>query len=97
MTFWEKLKLIGSKIFQFFLPLIQRFVQESGPIILAMALKYVPQIAATMGDKDGEEKRKAVVALMLAECKEKGIAVSMSMINAAIEIAYTYLKPKGEV
>jgi hypothetical protein len=92
MGFWENFKIIGSKVFQFFIPLIQRFLQEGGPIILEMAFKYVPQIAASMSDKDGESKRKEVIRLMMEEAKLRGITLSMSLVNAAIELAVAKLK-----
>jgi len=87
MGFWEKFKLIGSKVFEFLLPLIQKFLQEGGLFALQMAFKYVPMIAETMGDKSGDEKRAEVVRLILEEAKAKGISISTSMINAAIEAA----------
>lgn len=87
MGFWEKIKLVGSQIFEFFLPLIQKFLQEGGLFALQMAFKYVPQIAATMSDKSGEEKRKEVFRLIMEEATAKGLSLSTSMINAAIEAA----------
>jgi hypothetical protein len=94
MGFIDSFKVFGSKVFGFFLPLIQKFLQDSGPIIISLALKYVPQIAATMGDKDGETKRKAVIDLIVKDLQAQGIAISMNLVNAAIEMAVAYTKPK---
>lgn len=97
MTFWEKMKLAGSKILEFFLPMIRKMMTDVGMIALTMALKYVKQIAETIGDADGEAKRKAVIELMIAEARSKGIELSMSVINAAIELAYSHLKEQNKV
>jgi hypothetical protein len=74
--------------------MIRSIMTDVGMIALTMALKYVPQIAATMGDKDGEAKRQEVIRLMLEEAKAKGITLSMSVINSAIELAVAKLKEK---
>jgi len=92
MTFWEKIKLFGSQIWEYVWPLIQKFLQEGGLVALQMAFIYVPQIAASMGDANGEAKRAEVIRLMLEEAKARGLTLSTSMINAAIEAAVAKLK-----
>jgi hypothetical protein len=45
-----------------------------------------------MGDKSGDEKRAEVFRLIMEEAKTKGVSLSTSMINAAIEAAVAKFK-----
>jgi len=94
MGFMEKVGIVFSKVFQFFLPLIQRFVQEGGPIILALAFEIIPVVAMTHKTADGEAKRKEAFRQIAERAKAQGIVLSASLINAAIELAYAKLKAK---
>jgi len=96
MALWEKLKLIMTQVFDFLLPFISRFLTEAGQFALMAAFKYVPVIAMTMTGKDGDEKRKEVFRLIMEEAKAKGIELSTSLVNAAIEAAVAKFKKDEE-
>ena len=97
MGFWENFKIISSKVFQFFLPLIQKFLQEGGPIILSLAFEIIPVIAMTHKGADGDAKRKEAFRQISERAKAQGIVISSSLINAAIELAVAKLKEKDSV
>ena len=83
-----------SKIFELLLPFIKRITTDAGIFALEMAILYVPQIALSMKDADGEAKRKEVFRLIKKAAKAKGIEIADSIINAAIEAAVAKLKAK---
>ena len=97
MGFFENLKIMFSKIFQFFLPLIQKFLAEGGPIILALAFEIIPVIAITHKGQDGDAKRKEAFRQISERAKAQGIALADSLIYAAIELAVAKLKTKEPV
>jgi hypothetical protein len=92
MSFWEKVKFTLSKIFELLLPFIKRMSSDVGMFALEMAIIYVPQVAYSFKDAEGEEKRREVIRLIKEAAIAKGIAISDSIINAAIEAAVAKLK-----
>jgi LL-H family phage holin len=92
MAFWQSLKLTFSKVFELLLPFIKRMASDAGIFALEMAVIYVPQVANSLKDKDGAEKRKEVFRLIQEAAKAKGIVLADSIINAAIEAAVAKLK-----
>jgi hypothetical protein len=92
MAFMEKVKVVFSKVLEFLLPLIKKFLADGGLIALQLAFEVVPIIASTMGDSDGESKRKAAYDMILKKAASQGLILSTSMINAAIEAAVAKLK-----
>lgn len=92
MTFWEKVKLVLSDIWEFLEPFVLIFLTESGQIVAEVAFKVVVEIALTMGDADGETKRKAAYQIIVDELSDRGLTLGVSVINAAIEAAVQRLK-----
>ena len=97
MGFCDNLKIMFSKIFEFFLPLIKKFLAEGGPIILALAFEIIPVIAMTHKNAEGDAKRKEAFRQISERAKAQGIVISSSLINAAIELAVAKLKEKDSV
>ena len=89
---WEKIKLFGSKVFEFLLPLIKTFAKEGGLIALQLAFEVIPVIAMTHKGKSGDEKRAEAFKQIMDVAKTKGITLSTSMVNAAIEAAVAKIK-----
>jgi LL-H family phage holin len=92
MTFFEKVKFAMSKVFEMLLPFLKKMTSDAGIFALEMAIKYVPEIALSMKDADGAEKRKEVFRLIQEAAKAKGIQMTDSIINGAIEAAVAKLK-----
>jgi LL-H family phage holin len=92
MTFFEKVKFTMSKVFEMLLPFLKKMTSDAGIFALEMAILYVPQIADSMKDADGAEKRKEVFRLIQEAAKAKGIQMTDSIINGAIEAAVAKLK-----
>ena len=92
MTFWEKMKVVFSDIWDFLAPFVKIFLSGAGMILAEVAMKAVTEIALTMGDADGDTKRKEAFQRIQAELIAKGITLSVSVINAAIEAAVQKLK-----
>mgnify|MGYP001301375835 CR=1 FL=1 len=92
MSFSEWLKIIFGAIGTFLVPLIKRFFVD-GAIALAEAATEVVQILSST-EMSGEDKRKEAFRLIVERLKAKGITLSTSLINAAIEAAVAKLKVK---
>jgi len=96
---WNKLKMMFSSIWKFVLPLLKVFSSSAGKAVLQSAIKIVSEIAITMANSEGIDKKNAAFKLIIADLKRQGIqigfAVGESVINAAIETAVQYLKNKG--
>jgi len=92
MTFWEKMKAVFSNIWDFLAPFVKLFMSSAGMILAEVAMKTVTEIALTMGDADGDAKRKEALKRIQAELIGKGIALGISVINSAIEAAVQRLK-----
>lgn len=89
-----KLKVAFGEVWDFLYPFIQLFMSEMGQAVAAAAMVAVTECAATMGEADGQEKRKAAYDKMVAILAAKGITVGASVIYAAIEAAVQNLKMK---
>lgn len=96
MTFWEKIKLIFSKIWEFLEPFVRIFTTQSGIILAELAMKAVTTVAETMQDKDGEAKRKEAFKMIKKELIDREIELGASVINSAIEAAVQKLKASGK-
>lgn len=96
MTFSEKLKLVFSRMWDFLAPFVRVFLTSAGNILAASAIAAVKTMAQTMGDADGNDKRKAAFDGIVTDLKRQGITlgvqVTTSMIYAAIEAAVQKLK-----
>jgi hypothetical protein len=92
MGFYEKFKIVTSDVFKFFLPLVLTFLKDYGPIILEIAFKIIPLVAASLAAGTGDDKRQRAFNLIMAEAKAKGLNPSDFEINAAIEIAVAKFK-----
>ena len=97
MTFTEKVKFFFTKIGSFLLPFVKIFVSSAGQILGSIALDVVKQIAAdpSMIKAGGLAKRQAAFDLIVKDLKSKGLELSTSVINAAIEAAVQKAK-EGE-
>lgn len=91
-----KLKVAGGEVWDFLYPFIQLFMSETGQAVAAAAMVAVTECAATMGEANGQEKRKAAYDKMVYILATKGILVGTSVIYAAIEAAVQNLKMKGD-
>lgn len=87
-----KLKVVGGEVWDFLYPFIQLFMSEMGQAVAQAAMVAVTECAATMGEADGQEKRKAAYDKMVAILAAKGITVGASVIYAAIEAAVQRIK-----
>jgi hypothetical protein len=92
MGFMDKVKVIFSKVLEFLLPLIRKFLVDGGLIALQLAFEVVPIVAQSFAHGSGEEKRKEAFKMILDKAKAQGLVLSTSMINAAIEAAVAKLK-----
>ena len=92
MTFWEKTRIIFSNVWDFLGPFIKIFLSSAGTILAEVAMKSVIQVAATMGDADGDAKRKMALGMIKQELMARGIELGVSVINSAIEAAVQRLK-----
>ena len=92
MTTWEKMKIVFSNIWDFLAPFVKIFLSSAGVILAEVAIKTVTEIALTMGDADGEAKRKEALSRIQVELIGKGIVLGVSVINSAIEMAVQKIK-----
>lgn len=88
----ERIKLFFSGIWDFLKPLIEIFLSEAGKLLAASAMQAVTTVAATMGEADGEAKRKAAFDMIVADLKKQGVTLGVSVINAGIETAVQKLE-----
>jgi LL-H family phage holin len=90
MAFSEWLKVIFGAIGTFLVPFIKRFLAEGGLALSAAATEVVQMLAST--SMSGDDKRKEAFRLIVERLKAKGLNLSTSLINAAIEAAVAKLK-----
>ena len=95
MSLLAWLKILFVAIGVFLAPFIRQFLTDIG-IALAEAAMEAVQAVADSG-LSGEEKRKEAFRLIYERLKAKGIEVSSSLINGAIEAAVAKLKSKEVV
>ena len=95
MTFWEKIKFISSKAFEFLLPFIKILLSQAGMILAESAMKAVTTMSLT--DLSNDAKRVAAFDSIMSDLKAKGITLGTSVINSAIETAVLNLKEKMKV
>jgi len=86
------LKLFLSPMWGFLKPMIAIFLSQIGPVLATAAQKAVIAAAASVGEKDGNVKRKIAFDIIMEDLKSQGIAVTASTVNAAIEVAVQKLK-----
>ena len=97
---WERLKFIGSSIFDFCLPFMKQMMKASGPILAKAALAAVKIVAAHYQGKTSNEKRDAALDIVISDLKSQGIVVGkdigMSLVNTALEVAYQKFKESSK-
>lgn len=96
MAFTEKLKLVFSRVFSFFAPMLQSFLTAMGTVVAASALKAVTQAEAS--GLTGKEKAKLAYDTVVADLKEQsvnvGVDCTIRMVNQAIEAAVEKISTK---
>ena len=90
MSFKEWFKVFFGALGKFLIPFIKRFITETGIALADAAVEVVTMLASS--EMSGEDKRKEAFKLIFERLKAKGITVSSSLINAAIEAAVAKLK-----
>lgn len=93
---WKKIKAIFFKIGDFLLDFVS---SRSGQIINeigAIAYKVVREVENLPDDMSGEEKFEAAYSKLVAELGKAAGKYSVSILNAAIEIAVQVLKSNNE-
>lgn len=99
MTFWQKVKIVCSSIWEFVEPFVKIFLTKAGPLLAAAATQAVTSAALQLTDAEGSNKKEYAFALIVEDLKRQGIVlgaeVSTSMVNAAIEAAVAKLKAEG--
>lgn len=90
------IKLYTSQLWAFLRPFVTLLLSQAGQALAAAAMNAVKTVATTYADRDGSAKREAAFELIVADLKKNGIqigvAVTTSMVNAAIEAAVVNLK-----
>ena len=92
---WKKIKAIFSGIGDFLLDFV---LSRSGQIIGEIgdiAYRVVKRVENMPDNMSGEEKFEAAYNLLLKELGKKADKYSVSILNAAIEIAVQVLKSNG--
>jgi hypothetical protein len=92
LTFSEKLKVLFSGLWVFLGPFVKLFLSGVGTALAKAAMDAVTATATSMGDADGDAKRREAFRQIRAELTRQGIQVGASAINAAIEAAVQKLK-----
>lgn len=92
MTFWEKLKFVGSKAFDFILPFLKILISQAGIILIESATSAVTTLSTT--DLSNDARRVAAFDSITSDLKTKGISMGTSVINLAIEAAVVKMKEK---
>ena len=91
MTFWQKIKLVSSKIFtDYILPAIKTFLKDYGPILLQTAEKVCMQLLANQ--IPGVEKKEIAFTQIRNELIQQGFVVADREINKTIEIVLDKIK-----
>lgn len=89
-----KLKFAFSNVWDFLQPFLRNFLSEAGAILAETALQVVSELQNEMADASGAEKRQQAFNIITETLKAKGIALSSSIINSAIEAAVQKIKEK---
>jgi hypothetical protein len=92
MGLGERLKVLFSDVWGFLAPFLRLFLTDAGRLLASSAMEVVTEIAETMLDKDGEEKRRAAFIRISDDLRSGGIRLGASVINAAIEAAVQRLR-----
>lgn len=90
MTFFAKVKIVLSNIFEFLLPFIKQFLTAEGAIILQIAEKIV--ISLISAQLTSKEKHDQAVTLIKVELTNQSIQAAAHVINSAIEAALAKAK-----
>ncbi len=83
---FEKIKFMGSKVWDFLYPFIKLLMSQIGPMIMQAAIAAVKTAAAS--DLDNAGKRDLAFNMIKEDLPE----LATSVINLAIEAAVTRLK-----
>ena len=92
MTFWEKMKVVFSNIWEFLAPFVKIFLSSAGQILATVAMQAVLDVQVSFSDADGDTKRKEAFERIKKELMARGIALASSVVYAAIEAAVAKLK-----
>ncbi len=87
------LKLVMSNVWIFLKPIVDLFMSEVGKALREVAIEAVGSLLS-VDTLTNEEKRKEAFLIIVTRLKEKGIKLSDSVINMAIEVALQKLKTK---
>jgi hypothetical protein len=88
----EKFKFIVSGLWAFLSPFIKILLTTGGTILIQSCMAAVTAVATNMQDSSGEEKRAQALRIIQADLTNKGIAMTASVINAALEAAVVKMK-----
>ena len=97
MSFWAKLKLAFSNVWDFLTPFFKSFATSVGQVILQEAYKAVIMVATDPTLLKDGDKQKAAFDKIKANLIAAGISASTSMINGAIEAALAKAKSEGKI
>jgi len=84
MSFFEKIKIIASKVWVYLLPAFKTFLKAYGPVLLQTAEKVCLQLIANQ--IPGAEKQQIAFVQIQNELLQKGFQVASREINKTIEI-----------
>lgn len=87
---WLRLLGIGKSLWEFLLPIIASATSSYLEQMLPVAATIVGNLATSA--LSGEDKRKEAFSQLQAEAISRGINVSVSTLNLAIEMAVAKLK-----
>lgn len=89
-----QIKFIMSKMWIFLRPFIIILLSQVGPLLAEAAMAAVT-VAADINVSDSEKREKAY-ELIAEDLRSKGVIVTASVINMAIEAAVQKLKESAE-
>ena len=88
----DKFKFIMSGLWVFLRPFVNSLLTTAGTILIQSAMAAAMAVATNMQDKTGEEKRNEALRMIKDDLQAKGIAMTASVINAALEAAVVKMK-----
>ena len=96
VSFFEKVKLLASSVWDFIAPFVKIFLTKAGQLLAKSAIMAVQAVAISMEEASGSDKRDAAFGLIVDDLKRQGVVIgaeiTTSLINAAIEAAVQKLK-----
>lgn len=89
------LSLFFSNLWVFLKPFVIQLLTSGGIMLAKYAVEAVTTISQTMGDADGDTKRKEAFSIITINLKQEGVEMATSTINAAIEAAVVKIKAES--